>query len=74
VASALLDAAVAYAAEHGARIVEGYPADTGGARMTAASAYLGTVPMFERAGFRVTAPTTSKAARGLSRVVVRRET
>jgi len=73
VAGALLDAAVAYAREHGARIVEGYPADTGGARMTSASAYLGTVPMFERAGFAVTAPTTSKAAGGLPRVVVRRE-
>jgi GNAT superfamily N-acetyltransferase len=72
VAGALLEAAIAYAGEHGARIVEGYPADTGGARMASASAYLGTVPMFERAGFTVTAPTTSKAAGGLARVVARR--
>lgn len=71
-AHTLLDAAVARAREHGASSGEGYPADTGGARMASAAAYLGTVPMFERAGFTVTAPTTSKAAGGLARVVARR--
>jgi GNAT superfamily N-acetyltransferase len=73
VAGALLDAAVAYAREHGARLVEGYPVQTGGKRMSAASAYTGTSGMFERAGFDEVAPTTSHAGKGLPRVVVRRE-
>lgn len=73
VASALLDAAVAYAREHGATHLEGYPVQTGGGRMPSASAYTGTAGMFERAGFTVASPTTSKAGKGLPRVVVRRE-
>jgi ribosomal protein S18 acetylase RimI-like enzyme len=52
VAEALLDAAVRYAAEHGARLVEGYPVDTGGGRIPSANAYMGTLGMYERAGFR----------------------
>ena len=43
-------AAVEYAADHGARIVEGYPVETEG-RMPSASAYTGTRGMFDRAGF-----------------------
>jgi GNAT superfamily N-acetyltransferase len=73
VASALLEAAVTYAREHGARILEGYPVETGGNRMPSASAYTGTTGMFERAGFAVASPTTSKAAAGRPRVVVRRK-
>jgi GNAT superfamily N-acetyltransferase len=72
VAQALLDAAVGYAREHGARLVEGYPVLTGGERLSAAAAYTGTAGMFERAGFDEVAPTTSQAARGRRRVVVRR--
>lgn len=53
VARALLDAAVAYARDHGATLLESYPADTEGSRISAASAYKGTVPMFEAAGFEV---------------------
>ena len=56
VASALLDAAVAYAAEHGAAILEGYPVDTRGTRISSASVYTGTTGMFRRAGFDVAAP------------------
>lgn len=48
---ALLDGAVAYAFEHGASAVEGYPVDTSGARAHAASIYTGTLSMFESAGF-----------------------
>jgi GNAT superfamily N-acetyltransferase len=48
VATALVNAAVAYAREHGATIVEAYPIDTG-------SAPTGTLAMFERAGFEVAA-------------------
>lgn len=71
IASALLVAAVAYAREHGARIVEGYPVRTGGSRIASASVYMGTAAMFERAGFTLAAPTTSKAASGTPRVVMR---
>jgi GNAT superfamily N-acetyltransferase len=73
VASALLDAAVAYAREHGARLVEGYPVQTGGTRISSASVYTGTASMFERAGFTMAAPTTSKSASGTPRLVMRRE-
>jgi GNAT superfamily N-acetyltransferase len=53
VAHALLDAAIAYAEEHGATLLEAYPVDASGGRVPAASAYKGTVGMFEQAGFEV---------------------
>ena len=53
IARALLEAAVDYARAHGATLLEGYPVETDGDRVPAAEAYKGTVPMFERAGFRV---------------------
>jgi GNAT superfamily N-acetyltransferase len=53
VARALLDAAIAYARDHGATLLEAYPADTEGGRIPAANAFKGTVPMFEHAGFEV---------------------
>lgn len=71
VAAALLDAAVAYARDHGAVVIEGYPVDTE-ARIPSASVYTGTARMFERAGFTLAAPTSSKAAAGAPRVVMRR--
>jgi GNAT superfamily N-acetyltransferase len=52
VAVALIRAAVAYAAEHGAPAVEAYPR-AGAARVGDDSAFFGTEPMFRRAGFRV---------------------
>jgi ribosomal protein S18 acetylase RimI-like enzyme len=55
IGSALLDAAVAYAREHGATLLEAYPTDTHGERIPAADAYHGTLGMFERAGFEVAA-------------------
>jgi len=55
IANALLDAAVDYAREHGATLLEGYPTDSHGRRIPAAYAYTGTVGMFERAGFSVAA-------------------
>jgi GNAT superfamily N-acetyltransferase len=55
VASALLDAAIAYATDRGATILEAYPAQTDGGRIPAASAYHGTLSMFQRAGFEVVA-------------------
>jgi GNAT superfamily N-acetyltransferase len=51
VAHALLEGAVAYAASRGATVVEGYPVDTEGARISGSFVYVGTVALFERAGF-----------------------
>lgn len=53
IAAALLAAAVDYAREHGATMVEAYPADTSNVRIPAAAAFKGTLGMFERAGFTV---------------------
>ena len=53
VAEALLAAAVDYARDHGARLLEAYPVDTGGGRIPSANVFNGTLGMFERAGFRV---------------------
>jgi GNAT superfamily N-acetyltransferase len=64
IAEALLEAAVRFAAEHGARAVEGYPVDPGQSR--AADLYPGTIGMFERAGF------TDVRRRTARRAVVRR--
>jgi GNAT superfamily N-acetyltransferase len=55
VARALLDAAIAYAAEQGATLLEAYPIDTHGSRVPSANAYRGTLGMFQRAGFEVAA-------------------
>jgi GNAT superfamily N-acetyltransferase len=51
VAAALLEAAVAYAADHGAALVEGYPKDTDGARKHANEMFVGSMSMFAEAGF-----------------------
>jgi GNAT superfamily N-acetyltransferase len=53
IAVALLDAAIAYAHDHGATTLEAYPVDTSAGRIASASAYHGTLSMFERAGFTV---------------------
>ena len=49
---ALLKAAVAYAARHGAPAVEGYPRAPG-ARVHETAAFFGSAAQFRRAGFRV---------------------
>jgi GNAT superfamily N-acetyltransferase len=51
VAAVLLDAAVDFAQERGAEVVEAYPIDTAGAKRSSAELYTGTLAMFERAGF-----------------------
>lgn len=54
VANALLDAAIDYARDHGATMLEAYPAELGpGERVTSANLYRGTLSMFERAGFAI---------------------
>lgn len=65
VAGALLEAAVDFARQRGAEVVEAYPIDTGGARRSSADLYTGTLAMFERAGF-------EEVARRGGRPIVRR--
>jgi len=67
----LLDGAVQFARQHGASIIEGYPADTGGARIDGAAAYVGTRTLFERHGFAWAADTNAVSG-GRPRVVMRR--
>ena len=73
VAAALLEAAVAFAFEHGAGLVEGYPVDNDGAHLPPGAAYTGTAAMFERTGFTVAAPTESRARPDRPRVVMRQD-
>jgi GNAT superfamily N-acetyltransferase len=55
VAKALLDGAIAWARDRGATLLEAYPSDTKGRRVTAANLYHGSLSMFEAAGFDVVA-------------------
>jgi GNAT superfamily N-acetyltransferase len=70
VAAALLDGAIAYAAEHGATVLESYPIATEGSRVSGAFLYVGTTSMFERAGF-VRLVETSAHSAGRSRWLMR---
>jgi GNAT superfamily N-acetyltransferase len=64
----LLDAAVDHAARKGTRVVEGYPWDTRtGRKLTNAEAFIGSLSMFQEAGFR------EVARRSPSRPIVRKE-
>jgi hypothetical protein len=66
----LLQAGIDHARDHGATMLEAYPVDTsGGARIDSASVYKGTLSMFERAGFAVTARRQSPG--GTARPIVR---
>jgi GNAT superfamily N-acetyltransferase len=51
VAAALLEAAVDFAADHGAAAVEGYPKDTAGEKKHANEMFVGSMSMFAEAGF-----------------------
>ncbi len=51
VGAALLEAAVEYAAERGAKAVEGYPVEPRRERMPDLYAWMGLASMFEAAGF-----------------------
>jgi GNAT superfamily N-acetyltransferase len=63
VASALVAAAVDWARQHDARLIEGYPVDTAAREKTSAAAlYHGSVSLFESAGFTVaTRPSPGRA-------------
>lgn len=55
IAAALLSVAVEHARANGARIVEGYPIDTAVRSVNVNSLYVGTLALFQAAGFRETA-------------------
>jgi GNAT superfamily N-acetyltransferase len=71
IATALLDAAVDYARKHGATLLEAYPIETDGQRVSSALVYKGTLGMFERAGFEVVERRRANATSAL-RPIVRR--
>ena len=74
VARALLDAAVDHARTRGAEALEAYPVRLGDAEpIHPDAAFTGTLPMFERAGFKVVADRASDPSSSHQRVVVRRE-
>ncbi|WP_299054918.1 GNAT family N-acetyltransferase [uncultured Nocardioides sp.] len=72
VTTGLIEGAVAWAASRGAPAVEAYPVDAGDDRIDLTMAFVGTVRMFARAGFRVVG-TTDATGSGRPRVVVRRD-
>ncbi len=67
----LLAGAVEHAAEHGAEVIEGYPVDADDGRVDVISGYVGTVDLFEQAGFERAAPTTASSG-GRPRWVMRK--
>ena len=66
----LLAGAVEHARSHGADVVEGYPVETGGSRVDVISGYVGSVELFEAAGFVRAAETTGRSG-GRPRWVMR---
>lgn len=67
----LLAGAVDHAGRHGAQAIEGYPVDPAGGSVDVISGYVGTVAVFERAGFQRAAPTTGRSG-GHPRWVMRK--
>jgi len=65
-------AALDYAHEHGARLLEAYPVEVaGGTRVPPGDAYRGTLSMFENASFKIAARRTTPGSR-TTRPIVRR--
>jgi GNAT superfamily N-acetyltransferase len=61
VAQALVSAALEYAIDQGAEIVEAYPTTSGSADLPPVTSYMGFTPLFERLGFEICArPSRSK--------------
>lgn len=72
IAVALIQAAVEYAAQHGAPDVEAYPR-AGSERTGDDNAYFGTEPMFRRAGFSVArGPLENRPRNWIARLTMRR--
>jgi len=65
----LLEGAVAFARAQGAPAIEGYPLDNRGAKVDTTMAYVGTRALFEKAGFRKVADTSSVVS-GFPRVLM----
>ncbi|WP_370614375.1 GNAT family N-acetyltransferase [Mumia sp. Pv 4-285] len=72
IVNALIEGAVEFAREHGAPAIEAYPVDNRGAKVDLTMAYVGTLAMFERAGF-VKAADTDSVLNRFPRVLVRRD-
>ncbi|MFD2024975.1 GNAT family N-acetyltransferase [Promicromonospora aerolata] len=73
VAQALLEAGADYATDHGATRLEAFPVEPEpGRRVPVSAAFVGTVGMFERAGFDQVAPTAATSGR-LTRWHMQRE-
>ncbi len=68
----LLAGAVEFARSNGAVAIEGYPLDNRGAKINQTMAYVGTVSLFESAGFVKAADTTS-VLDGFPRLLMRRD-
>lgn len=66
----LLAGAVEFARANGAAAIEGYPVDNRGDKVDPTMAYVGTMELFERAGFTKAADTTS-VINGFPRVLMR---
>ena len=49
--TSLLEAAIEHAEKHGAKIVEGYPIEPAGRRMSGSEGFTGVVSAFKKAGF-----------------------
>ncbi|GAA0974579.1 hypothetical protein ENKNEFLB_02364 [Nocardioides aquaticus] len=71
IAPHLVTGAADYAESQGAPAVEGYPVDNRGAKVDLTMAYVGTLALFESAGFTKVADTDAVSG-GFPRVVVRR--
>jgi len=66
----LLEGAVAFARDNGAPAIEGYPVDNRGAKVDLTMAYVGTLKLFEEAGFAKVSDTES-VLNGFPRVLMR---
>ncbi|HEY8944109.1 MAG TPA: GNAT family N-acetyltransferase [Polyangiaceae bacterium] len=70
ISHSLLEGAVAFARSQGAAAIEGYPVDNRGKKVDLTMAYVGTRRLFEKAGFRKAAKTSS-VLDGCPRVLMR---
>ncbi len=66
----LLKGAAELARSYGAPAIEGYPVDNGGSEVDLTMAYVGTLKLFEKAGF-VKAADTDSVLNGFPRVLMR---
>ncbi|MHA2363925.1 MAG: GNAT family N-acetyltransferase [Candidatus Hodarchaeales archaeon] len=70
VGTTLLEAAINYVSEQGAPAVEAYPIDYNFKKIDDSQAYVGTVSMFNKAGFKKVGDTKAKSG-GKNRIIMR---